>query len=126
MDYYLNLDYPFIVKPDTDDGGYIVKFPDLKYCTGTGDTIEQAIEDAKIAKSEWIKAAYENNISIPEPSDQEKEEEYNGRISLRIPRSLHKMVVELAKQEGVSANQFILFHLSMGVGEKMLKKQPYY
>lgn len=90
----------------------------MKYCTGTGDTIEQAIEDAKIAKSEWIKEAYENNTSVPEPSDQEKEEEYNGRISLRIPRSLHKMVVELAKPEGVSANQFILFHLSMGVGKK--------
>lgn len=113
--YYLNIDYPFIVRPDTDDGGYIVEFPDLRYCVGTGDTIEEAIDDAKIAKGEWIKAAIESNINIPEPGS----EEYNGRITLRIPKTLHRMVAETAKKEGVSANQFLSHLISMGIGRKI-------
>ncbi len=117
LNYYLNLSYPFTVRPDTDDGGYIVEFPDLRYCVGTGDTIEDAIKDAMIAKSEWIKAAYEDGITIPEPSGKE---EYNGRITLRIPKSLHKMIAEAAKREGVSANQYLSHLISMGVGKKMI------
>ncbi|MDF9409123.1 MAG: HicB family protein [Pelotomaculum sp. PtaB.Bin013] len=116
LNYYLNLDYPFNVRPDTDDGGYIVEFPELRYCVGTGDTIEEAIKDAMLAKSEWIKASFEAGIAIPELVGSE---EYNGCISLRIPKSLHKLVAETAKKEGVSANQF-LSHLfiSINIGRK--------
>lgn len=115
LDYYLNLTYPFTVREDIHDGGYIVEFPDLKYCVGTGDTIEEAINDAMFAKNEWIKASYEAGITIPEPLSNE---EYNGRITLRIPKSLHRMVVEIAKKEGISANQFLSHLISMGIGKK--------
>lgn len=115
LNYYLDIDYPFIVRPDTDDGGYIVEFTDLRYCVGTGDTIEKAVKDALLAKSEWIKASFEAGIAIPEPNESE---EYSGRISLRIPKSLHKMVIEKAKKEGVSANQFLSHLISMSVGNK--------
>jgi len=117
LSYYLNLSYSFTVRPDTDDGGYIVEFPDLRYCVGTGDTIQDAINDAMIAKNEWIKAAYEAGIAIPEPSGKE---EYNGRITLRIPKSLHRMIAEAARREGVSANQYLSHLISMGVGKKMI------
>ncbi|TEB07810.1 HicB family protein [Pelotomaculum schinkii] len=117
LNYYLNLAYPFTVRPDLDDGGFVVEFPDLRYCVGTGDTIEEAINDSMIAKSEWIKAAFENRITIPEPSSNE---DYNGRISLRIPRSLHRKIVETAKQEGVSANQFLSHLISIGMGKKSI------
>jgi len=116
LNYYLNLDYPFTVRPDANDGGFIVEFPDLCYCVGTGDTIEEAISDAMIAKSEWIKAAFENGITIPEPGGIE---EYNGRISLRIPKSLHKMIAETAKKEGVSANQFLSHLISINIGRNI-------
>jgi len=38
--------------------------------------------------------------------------EYSGKISLRVPRSLHRDLVDSAKSEGVSLNQFILYKLS--------------
>ncbi len=116
LEYYLNANYPFTVRPDTDDGGYIVEFLDLRYCHGTGDTVEEAIADSKIVKEEWIKAAYEERIPIPEPSSSD---EYNGRISLRIPRSLHKNIIEAAKKEGVSANQFLNHLISLGMGKRL-------
>ncbi len=120
LDYYLNADYPFTVRPDTDDGGYIIEFSDLRYCVGTGGTIEEAIKDAIIAKREWLTTAHENGIDIPEAST--GNEEYNGRISLRIPKSLHKHIVEAAKREGVSANQFLSHLISMGIGKKLIDR----
>jgi antitoxin HicB len=115
LNYYLNIPYTFTVKPDLDDGGFIAEFSDLQYCVGTGDTIDKAINDAMIAKEGWIKSAYADDIIIPEPIT----EEFNGRISLRIPKSLHRKINELAKKEGVSANQLLSNLISMGIGRKM-------
>ena len=115
LEYYLKLTYPFNIKPDLDDGGYIAEFPDLRYCVGTGDTVDEAIDDAMIAKEEWLKAAYENKLTIPEPSSSD---EFNGRVTLRLPKSLHRNIIETAKKEGVSANQLLLHLISIGMGNK--------
>jgi predicted HicB family RNase H-like nuclease len=38
--------------------------------------------------------------------------EYSGKISLRLPKTLHKDLINNAKSEGVSLNQYILYKLS--------------
>ncbi len=38
--------------------------------------------------------------------------EYSGKLSLRIPKSLHQTLSEQAKREGVSLNQYALYKLS--------------
>ena len=40
------------------------------------------------------------------------EREYGGRISLRVPKTLHRDLIQSAKQEGISLNQFILYKLA--------------
>lgn len=37
---------------------------------------------------------------------------YNGRILVRLPKSLHRQLAEEAKDEGVSLNQYMLYKLS--------------
>lgn len=37
---------------------------------------------------------------------------YSGKLSLRIPKSLHRELVEEAAQEGVSLNQYALYRLA--------------
>lgn len=37
---------------------------------------------------------------------------YNGKILVRIPRSLHKQLALDARREGVSLNQYALYKLS--------------
>ena len=37
---------------------------------------------------------------------------YNGKIALRIPKTLHHDLAEAAKQEGVSLNQYCLYKLA--------------
>ncbi len=38
--------------------------------------------------------------------------DYSGKISLRIPRSLHMKLAEEARQEGISLNQYALYKLA--------------
>jgi predicted HicB family RNase H-like nuclease len=37
---------------------------------------------------------------------------YSGKISLRVPKSLHLELTQAAKTEGISLNQFILYKLA--------------
>ena len=38
--------------------------------------------------------------------------EYSGKISLRLPKTLHKNLAQEAESEGISLNQFILYKLA--------------
>ena len=42
------------------------------------------------------------------------ERAYNGNISLRVPKDLHRALVGLAKEQGVSLNQYCLYKLAQG------------
>jgi len=44
--------------------------------------------------------------------DYKAERTYNGSISLRIPKELHRALVGLAKEQGVSLNQYCLYKLA--------------
>ena len=42
----------------------------------------------------------------------EKERQHNGSISLRVPKDLHRELVDAAKEQGVSLNQYCLYKLA--------------
>ena len=44
--------------------------------------------------------------------DYKAERTYNGNISLRIPKELHRTLVGIAKEQGVSLNQYCLYKLA--------------
>ncbi len=67
IDEYMRLPYPMKLIPDTDEGGFVVLFPDLKGCLTTGKTAAEAIANAEDAKREWFASALEENMAIPEP-----------------------------------------------------------
>lgn len=55
----------------------------------------------------------ESQPDVTEPiKPVELEKTYSGAISLRVPKSLHKFLVEEADREGVSLNQLILAKIS--------------
>ena len=99
-------EYRFEVYTDyTDDGEleYVVKYFDLETVYGVGDTIQEAIEEAQGNLEVFLQFCADNNIEIPEPSSHE-DFEYSGKVTLRMPKSLHRLVDERAKEEGVSIN----------------------
>ena len=106
---YMRLPYRMEIIPDTVEGGFAVRFPELPGCLTCGDTLEEAVRNAADCKKEWLIAAMEEGITIPEPVS---EEEYSGQFKLRIPKSLHKSLAEHSKAEGISMNQYCLYLLT--------------
>jgi len=66
------------------------------------------------AKKGWIEIALEQGIEIPEPA----KDDYSGKFNVRVPKSLHRYLSELAKKENISLNKLILYHLSRSAGFK--------
>lgn len=109
LEYYMNLPYRLEIIPDADEGGFVASYPELRGCLTCGDTIESVAANAEDCKRAWLVAAMEDNLEIPEPSDVS---EYSGQFKLRIPKSLHKSLVEHSKAEGISMNQYCLYLLT--------------
>jgi len=113
LDYYLNLNYPINFYPDP-DGGYVAEIKDLNGCLTQGDTIEEVAKNINEARELWLETAYEHGDEIPLPSS---ETDYSGKLMLRMPKNLHYRLATLAKNEGVSLNQYLLFLLSSATGK---------
>ena len=109
LEYYMSLPYKMELIEDVEEGGYTIFFPELPGCITCGDTIEEAIKNAKDAKKEWLVSCLEDEIPITEPDGARK---YSGQFKLRIPKSLHRSLVEHSKQEGISVNQYCVYLLS--------------
>jgi len=51
--------------------------------------------------------------SLPEPPVRPDPREYSGKFNVRIPKSLHGLLVREAEAEGVSLNQLVLAKLAL-------------
>ena len=106
---YMAMNYRMEIVEDREEGGYVVSFPELPGCLTCGETIESAIANAVDAKKAWLESALEEGIEIHEPDSLD---EYSGQFKLRIPRSLHRSLVEHSKNAGISMNQYCVYLLS--------------
>lgn len=111
LKHYLSLNYPMSLEFDIEDGVYFVEFPDLPGCMSHGKTPDSAVEAAQKMKASWLELALSLGKEIPEPK---KEEDYSGRITLRVPPAAHKHLAEQAQREERSLNQ----HLQILVMER--------
>ncbi len=60
-DYHINIFF------SEEDDGYIADIPDLAHCSAFGDTPEEALSEALVAKKVWLEAARAEGKSIPAP-----------------------------------------------------------
>ena len=81
---YLDIPYTMEIVPDKSEGGYVASFPELPGCVTCGETVEAAF-NAIEAKKEWITAALEDGIDVPNCS--ETAQNYSGQFKLRLPKS---------------------------------------
>ncbi|MFB2833729.1 type II toxin-antitoxin system HicB family antitoxin [Floridanema evergladense] len=110
LEFYLSLKYPITLYPDSDpEVGYVIEIKDLPGCMTQGETVDEAMSNIEEARELWIEAVYEQGNDIPLPST---ENQYSGRVLLRMPRSLHQQLVENAEREEVSFNQYVVSLLS--------------
>lgn len=119
LEYYLALPYKVVLYP-AEEGGYAIEIPELPGCISQGQTLEEAYEMIQDAKKGWFDIALQDGETIPEPA---RVEEYSGKFNIRMPKSLHRTLVEKAKEENVSLNQYINYQLARGVGHPFSVKK---
>jgi len=108
--------YPANVFFSDEDGGFIATAPDLPGCSAFGETQEAAIRELQDAIEAWIVAAKKAGNPIPPASRSPEDRSLpSGKILLRLPRTLHAGLVELARREAVSLNQCVVSALSATV-----------
>ena len=107
-------DYPVSINPlpEEDGGGFLVILPDLPGCMADGDTVEEAIAEARDAFEAWTMAEMEDKGSLTKPKT------YSGQFVQRIPQTLHMRLAKRAESEGVSLNQLTATLLAEGLGRR--------
>lgn len=118
LDYYLALPYPIRVYPEADGSGYTAEVPDLPGCLTCADTLLEVWTLIEDAKRGWLELALADGDPISEPSLPLADETLSGKFTVRVSRSLHRKLIEQAKREGVSLNQFINITLAETIGLK--------
>ena len=67
LEHYMSLDYKVEIREDEYENGYVTSIPELKGCITCAKDREAALVKLEDAKREWIIAALESGIKIPEP-----------------------------------------------------------
>ena len=118
VDDYLALPYTVEVLHDQsgEQAGWFARVVELPGCmtqTDTFDELETMVQDAMRA---WILTALDAGLPVPEP---DAAEPYTGRLTVRLPRSLHKDLAAAAARDGVSLNTFVAVALGRSLGETL-------
>jgi predicted RNase H-like HicB family nuclease len=50
-----------------EDACFVADIPDLRSCSAFGDTAEEALREALVARQAWLESAREHRDHVPEP-----------------------------------------------------------
>ena len=112
--------YPYTVVPDTEDGGFVIDFPDLPGCM---TQVEDASEIAAMAdevRRLWIPSQWKHGERIPEPS---LPATHSGKFMVRLPRILHRDLARSAEREGTSLNAYVTALLARGDAQARIERK---
>jgi len=98
-----------------EDGGYIATVPEFEGLSAFGETPEEALAEAKTALQGFIEVLEEAGKALPDP---QKTCPYSGQLRLRLPKSLHARLSEMARRDNTSLNTLIVSLVSEGYGRK--------
>ncbi len=98
------------------DGDSIAaRVPELPGCFASGETFEEALAHLQESLRSWLDVALETGAQIPQAQGDNEVHEHSGRFSVRLPRSLHRKLVDRAAAEGCSLNQLVTATLAESV-----------
>lgn len=110
--------YTITIRKEEDDGeilyvGRVAEFPNISVFEETFEVARALVIDSiqtlkKIADETQV----DFPLPYPAPSD-----EFSGRVTFRLSKSLHAKVSRLAAQEDISVNQYLVTAVASYVGE---------
>lgn len=109
--HYTSLNYPIEIVRE-EDGTVVAFHPDLMGCVAQGDSADEALANLDEARAAWLEIRLAEGLPIPEPP----EENYSGKVLLRMMPALHAALARRAGRQGISLNQFIVTTLAESAG----------
>jgi len=105
-DYYLALEYGIATRELSEDegGGILAYYVDMPFVAGDGESIEEAISDAKDAFASYLDVALAKGDSIKEPSHLTK----TKRINITIPLYALEKIDNYAKSHNINRSTFLV------------------
>ena len=121
--------YPIAIEPGNDKHAFGVVVPDLPGCFSAGDTIDEALDNAKEAIALWLETVIDDGGLVPEPktiADHLANHEYDGwiwavvevdlaelsekneRINITIPSRVLRRIDRDAQAAGESRSGYIV------------------
>lgn len=116
---YADLSYPYLLERDAETQEWAAVHPDLPGCVASGDTADAAVANLDEARQLWIETRLEFGLHVPDPPS----EEFSGRLSLRMPSSLHEELASMATRRGCSLNLLLNTALAAFVGARGTEKE---
>jgi len=101
MEYQIKI-FPLLEDKDVQ---WVAEYPDFPNVVGGGYSPEEALKSAEENLAYMID--YYKELGLPLPQPVEAAEEYSGKFTARISKTLHKKLSQLAQAEQVSINQIV-------------------
>jgi predicted RNase H-like HicB family nuclease len=120
--------YPVMIEEGTEEAAFGVVVPDLPGCFSAGDTLDEALDNAREAIAGWVDVALDAGQTIPAPSsladvrnlpaflgwtpaivelDEAVCDDTIERVNITLPRRVLRRLDDLASQRGQSRGGFI-------------------
>lgn len=116
---YLRRPYRMEVRGDPEQG-YLASAPELPGCITAAETPEAAMVALRDAMASWIETALIDGAPVPEPNDI-PEGRFNGRMLLRLPKTLHRTLAEQAERDDVSVNHLAVALIAAGLERERMQ-----
>lgn len=97
-----------------DEELFEARIRELPDATEYADTMEEAYELALDTIETTAEIFAEQGRPFPEPAS--IVEDYSGRVTLRVPKSLHRSLALAAEDEAISLNQYLVSLLAFHAG----------
>jgi predicted RNase H-like HicB family nuclease len=120
--------YPIAIELGDDTHAFGVVVPDLPGCFSAGDTLDEAIDNAKEAIELWLETVIDDNGLVPEPksiAEHQSNAEFAGwvwavvsidlaalsdkaeRVNITLPARVLRRIDAAAKEAGESRSGYI-------------------
>ncbi len=109
----MRFEYAVNLVWSSEDEAYVATVPELPGLSALGDTAEEAAREVARAAEVFVEVLAESGCPIPSPL---KLASFSGQFRMRVPVSMHEMLVIRARHEGVSLNTLIVSLLAEGLG----------
>jgi len=107
-------DYSFRLTRSDEDECYVAMVPEFEGVSGFGATPQEALAEAQVSLQLAIETYTAEGWPLPKP---ESLNAYSGQFRLRLPRSMHARLAQVAADEGMSLNSYTVCLISHGLGQ---------